>query len=121
MDDFFDPDALDAAEKVQKEKHEADTQLVVAMLKGRRDAYKRVFSPGERTQAEIDIVLNDLMYFCRMTVPTFDISDGQHADILSRIKEGRREVFMRIRDFSALDLDAILLKYTSALVRSNGE
>lgn len=117
VDDLFDPEALDAAEKKREEERVQSENEVVELLSRRRQAYTRVFTPGERTQGDIDIVLFDLMYFCRVASPTYDIEDGIHANTLSHMKEGRREVYMRIRDFSALDLDAILLKYTSVLTK----
>lgn len=121
-DDFIDADAFDPEVVAAIDDHMDDQQAsandaVRQMLGRRKQAYAAVFQPGERTQADINIVLNDLMWFCRVWQPTFDKRDGEHAATLSHIKEGRREVFQRIKDFSLLDSDALLLKYTDATTK----
>lgn len=113
--DPFDPAVLEYHEKQLKEKESLSDDSVRALLERRKQAYARVFTPGAREQTDIDIVLNDLMWFCKVWVSTYDINDGQHADRLSKQKDGRREVFQRIKDFSRLDSDALLLKYTDAI------
>lgn len=116
--DLFDPDDIAKLEAAEQEVAADDgSGKVRALLDRRRLAYSRVFAPGERDKEDIDIVLADLMWFCRVTQPTYDVRDGEHAEVLSRIKEGRREVFHRIRDFSALSPDAIYLMYTNATTK----
>jgi len=116
-EDSFDPVVLEQQEKTIAQQAQYEEDKVVRLLRRRKEAYAAVFKEGNRSQADIDIVLFDLMYFCRATVPSFDLNDGIHADILSRIKEGRREVFLRVRDFASLDFDALLIKYTNALTK----
>ena len=113
--DPFDPKVLEQAEALVKEEEQLSSDSARAQINRRKEAYARVFTAGERGQADIDIVLNDLMWFCKVWVPTFDIKDGQHAETLSKMKDGRREVFQRIKEFSRLDSDALMLKYTDAI------
>ena len=115
--DIFDPEVLEAADQAQAVAVEADEQTVQNYLERRRVAYVNVFKEGHRTQADIDIVLNDLMRFCRAGTSTFDLRDGIHADTLMKIKEGRREVHSRIVDFTRLRIDDLIVKYTDALTK----
>lgn len=115
--DPFDPDMLDKFEEALKAKEEQAPDGAKEMLERRRLAYTRVFTPGERTQGDIDVVLADLMWFCKMTVPTYDIRDGDHANELSKRKEGRREVFHRVFHFARLRLEPLLLMYTDATTK----
>ena len=115
--DEFDPAELEKAVEQFDDLTKEDSDHVRDLLERRRQAYSRVFTAGTRDQADIDIVLADLAWFCRAFAPTFDKNDGVHADILMKIKEGRREVHSRIKDFSGLDSDAILLKYTDATTK----
>lgn len=115
--DMFDPKDLDEAQAKFEEKNKKKDAVALELLERRRRAYAAVFTPGPRTQDDIDIVLTDLMWFCRVRTPTYDIKDGIHAEELSKRKEGRREVFNRIEDFSRLDHDALLLMYTDATTK----
>lgn len=115
--DIFDPADLDRAmSEFEKDKVEL-TDEVTKALERRRLAYVAVFTPGHREQSDIDIVLNDLAWFCRAGAPTFDKNDGVHAETLMKIKEGRREVHSRIIDFARLSYAAIILKYTDAITK----
>lgn len=115
--DPFDPAMLDQFEEALKAKDETAPDEAKQMLERRRLAYTRVFTPGDRSQGDIDLVLADLMWFCRMTQPTYDLRDGEHADELSKRKEGRREVFHRIFHFARLRLESLLLMYTDATTK----
>jgi hypothetical protein len=115
--DRFDPQDLDRAQAAFEEQKEQDEDTVKRVLERRRKAYAAVFSEGHREQSDIDIVLADLMWFCRVRAPSYDIRDGIHAEELSKRKEGRREVFNRIEDFARLDFDALLLMYTDATTK----
>lgn len=115
--DQFDPAELDRVMQDLHKDEQEDKDVVRKMLERRRLAYVAVFTAGERTQADIDVVLADLMWFCRARLPTYDIKDGIHAEELSKRKEGRREVFNRIEDFARLDFDALLLMYTNATTK----
>ncbi|RTL04985.1 hypothetical protein EKK58_09265 [Candidatus Dependentiae bacterium] len=112
--DPYDPAQLEEAEKKLKSDVAMTSGDAQALIERRRLAYSRVFTPGTRDQEDVDIVLNDLMYFCKVWVSPYNPAEGQHADALSKIKIGRREVFLRIKDFTRLGLDALLLKYTDA-------
>ena len=115
--DQFDPADLDKAMAEFEQSKDGDTDVVRQLLERRRLAYTAVFTAGTRNQSDIDFVLKDLAWFCRAFAPTFDKNDGPHADTLMKIKEGRREVHSRIKDFSSLDFDAIFLKYTDATTK----
>lgn len=115
--DPFDPASVEAHEQALAEAEKKTSSIAVGLIERRKRAYAQVFSPGKRSQADIDIVLNDLMWFCRVWVPPYDMREGIHAQHLSVMKEGRREVFQRIKDFSCLSHDALLLKYTDAITK----
>lgn len=115
--DPFDPEMLAKFEEAIDKLAEDAPNEAKAMIERRRLAYARVFTPGNRTQDDIDVVLADLMWFCKVRLPTYDVRDGAHAESLSKRKEGRREVFHRIEDFSRLNHDALLLMYTDATTR----
>lgn len=115
--DMFDPAVQEAYEQSLKEVATQSQASPRAVLNARKVAYSRVFKAGKADEADLTLVLNDLMYFCRVWVPTYDKRDGAQAAELALIKEGRREVFQRIKDFSCLDEDALLLKYTDALTK----
>lgn len=115
--DMFDPADIEKAQAEFEGSNQEKQDKVSEMLDRRRRAYTAVFTPGPRTQEDIDIVLADLMWFCRARLPTYDIKDGIHAEALSVRKEGRREVFTRIEDFSRLDHQALLLMYTNATTK----
>lgn len=115
--DPFDPAMLEQFEQALKDKEEEAPDEAEQMLERRRLAYTAVFTPGNRTQTDIDIVLADLAWFCKFTIPTYDIKDGEHALELSKRKEGRREVFNRIFQFARLRLESLLLMYTDATTK----
>lgn len=115
--DPFDPDMLERFEQALREKQEEAPDEAKQMLENRRLAYTRVFTPGERSQGDIDLVLADLAWFCCMTRNTYDIRDGEHAMELSKRKEGRREVFNRVFQFARLRLEPLLLMYTDATTK----
>lgn len=115
--DPFDPELVERYEQELQKQVEDAPNDATALLTRRNEAYTRVFTAGERSQADIDIVVADLMWFCKMTIPTYDIRDGVHAEELSKRKEGRREVFQRIFNFSRLKVEALLLMYTDATTK----
>lgn len=115
--DEFDPADLDRAAEEFEDLNKDENEAVRNALERRRLAYRKVFTPGPRDQGDIDIVLQDLAWFCRAFAPTFNKNDGPHADTLMKMKEGRREVHARIADFSRLDGDALFLKYTDAATK----
>lgn len=112
--DTFDPADLERAEERSKKDVDVSTDQVRELLARRRKAYSAVFSKGHTEQEDIDFVLNDLARFSRAFSPTFDPRDGEHAEVLMHIKEGRREVFQRISDYARLSGDTLFIKYTDA-------
>lgn len=120
--DFLDQDPYDPELVAAYEQNLADgiaqqNAPVEDMLKRRREAYVRMWTPGAATQADIDIVNADLMWFCKVRTTTYDIRDGIHAERLSHMKDGRREVFHRIEDHARLSHEALLLMYTNAITQ----
>jgi len=66
-------------------------------------AYGRIFDEkGPYTS----VVLEDLAKFCRANESTFHIDPRAHA-----LMEGRREVWLRIKEFLTLNADELLEKY----------
>lgn len=115
--DEFDPQEVAKYQQQLADEGDQEEDAALKYIRRRKIAYANVFSAGERTQADIDIVMADLMWFCRATRPTYDKKDGPHAEVLSRIKEGRREAFYRIKEFSALGFDTLLFMYTDAITK----
>lgn len=115
--DPFDPALVEAYEQNVKKQEEEAPVDATAQIERRRKAYVAVFDTGKATKHDLEVVLTDLMWFCKVRIPTYDIRDGIHAEELSKRKEGRREVFQRIQDFSRLGSDALLLMYTDATTK----
>lgn len=115
MSDVFADDILDPfnPEEVAQvhEKLEADfnsrDELVVKYIERRSQAYGNVFSAGDTSKADIDFVMMDLATFCRAFEPTFDL-DAKKQDL----KEGRREVYLRIMKWASLPPHVLLTMYT---------
>lgn len=112
--DPFDPELQAKYEEAMQKHGEEAPESANAIIERRRQAYARVFAPGAATQADIDIVLIDLAWFCKAYTPSYNVQEGEHAKHLAVMKDGRREVFYRILDFSRLSKDALFLKYTGA-------
>jgi hypothetical protein len=80
--------------------------LADEILRQRKNAYMRIFQLGIGTPDDVETVMLDLASFCRAFESTFDVN----ADV-SRQLDGRREVFLRIMDFTRLDHDQLMQKY----------
>lgn len=109
--DPYDPQQVEIYEDKKSKNLVKEDDAIEAMLRRRKDAYTR-WMKGAADAADMQIVMADLFWFCRVDKPSFDPNDGPHAETLSKMKDGRREVFMRIKDFSVLDFDTIYRKYT---------
>lgn len=92
------------AELLVKEANER----VVKALEARRNAYTR-WMHGKPIGDDMAIVKADLRQFCRADVSAYNDSERVHV-----LLTGRQEVWLRIKDFSTLSIDAILEKYTQA-------
>jgi hypothetical protein len=111
LENEFDPEFLankEAEGNAVEEKVQGDA---IETLRRRRWAYQEVFSTKSTDQEALDIVLLDLAQFCRGFSPTLDITDGVNAQLLMNVKEGRREVFRRVLDFTQLDEGQLYYKY----------
>lgn len=109
--DEFDPEMLDQKAHLEKQQQEKTDDDILVMLRNRRQAYTNVFQDGKPSEGDLQIVLNDLAWFCKEFTPTYNPKDGASATELMLIKEGRREVYQRIKDFANLSEDVLLLKY----------
>lgn len=109
--DEFDPEYLYGKEKYEQEQKTRSEDDVRAMLRRRRSAYVSLFRTGKPSEGDMEIVLNDLAWFCKEFTATYDPTEGSTATERMLVKEGRREVFQRIKDFANLDEDVLLLKY----------
>lgn len=109
-DDFlyvYDPSPLKSAEErtAAQAQVDADTAAEQAIRK-RRVAYQRIFVLGMGTPDDVELVMLDIARFCRGFESTF----GEDERTQSRL-DGRREVFLRIMDFTRLDYDELMIKY----------
>lgn len=110
--DPFDPEVVREAENLRHETAIEQNDEVSTYIRRRNLAYKRVFGNAEYAD-DIEVVLLDLAAFCRGYEPTFDLNQK-----LQDLKEGRREVYNRIVDFTRLNHDALYLKLTDARMRT---
>lgn len=109
--DEFDPEFLARQEAAEKQQAEDTGYEQRVEVRARMHSYKAVYVTGNPTKKDLEVVLNDLGYFCKEHTALYNIKDGANATELMLIKEGRREVFQRIKDFANLDEDVLLLKY----------
>lgn len=110
--DGFDFDPFDPqTEKFEAEKAEAaggeQLDAVQGYLRMRQLAYAEVFSVGGTSQDAIDFVMKDLARFCRAYELTFNAQSQKMQDL----GEGRREVFLRIMQFTQLTHEELYVKY----------
>lgn len=107
--DMFDPEAAAASELESKSKAYENQSAVEAYLRNRARAYKAVFSTNSCTEGDLEFVMLDLAQFCRGFTTTYDDIERRHV-----LKEGRREVFMRILDHTSLDHNTLMQRYAAA-------
>lgn len=99
----FDPLSPTAVEEGEQqalqERSEAEVQARNYVL-ARKEAYVRVFSGLNATPADAELVLGDLMRFCRGRETPWDADQRVHA-----LLTGRNEVYTRIIQHTTLSLD----------------
>ena len=76
-------------------------------LRDRKSAYQRLFGGGA-APGDAALVAADLARFCRASASTFHSDARLHAAL-----EGRREVWLRIRDHLDLEFGDLVNKYTT--------
>lgn len=76
------------------------------IVEQRRRSYARVFFLGNPTEYDFRTVLDDLAVFCR----AFETTHSADRDV-SKMLEGRREVFLRIMEFGCLDFNELFQRY----------
>lgn len=84
---------------------ETAKQALERLMSDRKAAYTRVFT-NEQMQHTVDYLMADLATFCRAEASTFDLDPRVHA-----LREGRREVYLRIRDYITLSVPELCRKY----------
>lgn len=109
--DPFDPEMATYLEGRQEAAAEKSATEVSDYLRRRQQAYTSVFS-GKGGEEDVKFVMLDLAHFTRAYSPTWNVNQKVQ-DLL----EGRREVFMRIMDFTSLDHDTLYRKYTDVTTR----
>lgn len=87
---------------------EQEIRATVQGLQERQHAYQIVFSEG----AAASVVLADLAKFCRAEMPTFHADPRQHARL-----EGRREVWLRVKQHLEKSLEDLLDLYAGDKIR----
>jgi len=105
--DPFNPEDIGAAQELLRKNANSEDELVVRYIERRSQAYGNVFSVGDTHQADIDFVMNDLAKFSYAFEPTFDENQKKQD-----LKEGRREVYLRIMEWAKLPATVLLRKYT---------
>ena len=70
----------------------------------RRHAYRSLFERNERKPKQIENVMEDLREFCsaEKTCATYN-ANGQYDTHASAVREGRREVYLRIFEILKID------------------
>lgn len=110
MDEALDPfspdDVAEIRDQLESDVEKRD-EKVVRYVERRAKAYAAVFSAGDTSQADIDFVLMDLASFTRAFEPTFDVNSK-----VQDLKEGRREVYLRIMKWAKLPAHILLTMYT---------
>jgi hypothetical protein len=81
------------------------------LLEQRTRAYKLCFGTPAGKE-----VLKDLMRFCRANESAFDMDVRVHA-----LLEGRREVWLRITEHFALEIEALALRYRAVTIMQPAE
>lgn len=80
--------------------------MLKELMQERQTAYSRIFV-GDAVAA--GAVMQDLRRFCRADSTTFHPDPRVHAAL-----EGRREVVLRILDYTTLSIDDLCVKYGKA-------
>lgn len=78
-------------------------QKIIEFLQARQQAYRLVFDPENEF---VKTVMGDLENFCRAKQSTFHTDARVHA-----LVEGRREVYLRIKEYMDLTPEQLWLKY----------
>lgn len=90
----------------EQKAHRDELVQATEVLRARREAYGRVFGEGTCAQDDVQLVMRDLSYFCCAFRSTFSEDARVSANL-----DGRREVFLRICDFTQLDIETLFRKY----------
>lgn len=108
-DDEFDPQTEDRAVEAIEKAQAAEAEQVEQALRRLREAYKRVFA-GNPMGDDVNVVMTDLAYECFGFASTYHVNPREHAR-----REGRREVFQRILDFTDLPSDTLRRLYLTKM------
>ena len=108
-DDFLDDTPIggyDEGEQVTLTRLKELADVAERTIRERKWAYSQLFADPGRSAA-VAVVIADLARFCRADVSTFRADPREHAAL-----EGRREVWLRIREHIDLPLDELVARYT---------
>jgi hypothetical protein len=97
--DPLDPNDLERAKEIQRKAFESEVAEAQTVLRVRREAYGRLFK-GNAMAGDAQLVLADLMAFCRGNQTPWDNDPRIHA-----LLTGRYEVFHRIQQHLKLSFD----------------
>jgi hypothetical protein len=92
-------------DRLVKYAEEDVNDAAMRLLRQRKEVYWRVRN-GVPFPGDMDFFMEDLARFCRAHKSTFH----ENPYVAARL-DGRREVFLRILDFTGLSLDALYKKY----------
>lgn len=104
--DPFNPDSVAIAEGVSRQRTQEDGDKTIRLLRVRQEAYARVFK-GAAMPGDAEIVMSDLMRFCRGDQSAYHDNERVHV-----LLTGRQEVYLRIKDHTTLPLEQLVAKYT---------
>lgn len=112
--DIFDPEVIVAAEnKAFETTGSPDEDAIRKYLDVRRHHYVNVFSVGETRKESLDFVLADLAVWSKAYGPTWD-RDQKVQDL----REGRRELYMRIMEITGIPHDWQFVKYMDTVINN---
>jgi hypothetical protein len=81
-------------------------ERIYDLLRSRQTAFQQTF---KKNDVAADAVLKDLEKFCKANESTFNPDPRIHA-----LLEGRREVYLRIKDYTTLTPDELFTKYNNS-------
>lgn len=81
-------------------------EKIYDLLRSRQTAYQQTFKAKD---VAASAVLKDLEKFCRASESTFSADPRIHA-----LLEGRREVYLRIKNYTELSVDELFTKYNNS-------
>lgn len=107
-DDYIEGEPV--REAAAQTRRQAATDAAEQSRRKLKVAYARVFNPGDTTQEDIDIVMDDLLRFGRVFETTI-LPGGQTPTWPTEVLEGRRQVALRIMEHVELPFGTLFQRY----------